>query len=253
MQRQGETKRPSPLRWRGAGAEGPPAYTFSKGFTLTELLVVITILLVLAALLFPVFNRAKTSANLSKCEGQLRQVAIAMHMYRDDQNGQLWLEYMDQTGGYTTAGRFRYPWNDWLALEPYLKTGNLVWCPVPHPHEIYVRDNYHVRRWAAAGLAGNDTLTVRHAFDPEPGRIVAYCASHTIDELDRPEPRDAAYAMMWKGNYVVAREDGSTKIVPSSALKVSYLWADGQWHDEQEKYAFQAWVFPGEPWPPNRS
>ena len=223
-----------------------------RGFTLIELLVVVGILVLLAALLFPILGRAKSHANVSKCQSQLRQVALAMQMYRSDHDGAAWLEYSDQTGGYTTAGRYSFPWNNWKALASYLKDGKLVWCPVPHSHEIYVRDLYKVRSWTPAGMDTTGSLRTRYTFEPEPGRVVAYCPSHTSDDLDRRPPDDTGHSMMWKGDYVVTREDGGTKIVPSSALKVSYLWADGQWHDSPEKYSFQAWVFPGEPWPPQR-
>lgn len=54
-----------------------------RGFTLIELLVVIAIIAILAAILFPVFSRAKESAKVTKCLAQMRQLAAAVMMYAD--------------------------------------------------------------------------------------------------------------------------------------------------------------------------
>jgi len=53
-------------------------------FTLIELLVVIAILAVLAAILLPVFARARDRARQAACQSNLRQIGIAMAMYRQD-------------------------------------------------------------------------------------------------------------------------------------------------------------------------
>jgi prepilin-type N-terminal cleavage/methylation domain-containing protein/prepilin-type processing-associated H-X9-DG protein len=56
----------------------------NKGFTLIELLVVIAIIAILAAILFPVFGRAKASAKASVCLSNQGQLARAMNMYLSD-------------------------------------------------------------------------------------------------------------------------------------------------------------------------
>jgi prepilin-type N-terminal cleavage/methylation domain-containing protein/prepilin-type processing-associated H-X9-DG protein len=55
-----------------------------KGFTLIELLVVIAIIAILAAILFPVFARAREKARQSTCTSNQRQIAAAMLMYAQD-------------------------------------------------------------------------------------------------------------------------------------------------------------------------
>src|SRR5271170_3289731 len=56
----------------------------SYGFTLIELLVVIAIIAILAALLLPALAAAKMSAMQTKCENNLRQLAIQANMYDSD-------------------------------------------------------------------------------------------------------------------------------------------------------------------------
>lgn len=57
------------------------------GFTLIDLLVVIGIIAVLAATLFPVFAKARSKAQQTKCLSNLRQMGIALGMYVDDHEG----------------------------------------------------------------------------------------------------------------------------------------------------------------------
>ena len=55
-----------------------------KGFTLIEILVVIAIIAILAAILFPVFSRARAKARQATCASNLKQLAMAMEMYTTD-------------------------------------------------------------------------------------------------------------------------------------------------------------------------
>jgi prepilin-type N-terminal cleavage/methylation domain-containing protein len=59
-----------------------------RGFTLLEVMVSVSIILLLAALLYPVAQMAKAAAKRSVATSNLRQLALAANMYRADNNGE---------------------------------------------------------------------------------------------------------------------------------------------------------------------
>jgi general secretion pathway protein G len=66
-----------------------PCRRASRAFTLVELLTVIGIIAVLAAILFPVFATARAKARQTTCVSNLKQIGLAVQMYAQDYDGQL--------------------------------------------------------------------------------------------------------------------------------------------------------------------
>jgi len=97
-----------------------------KGFTLIELLVVIAIIAILAAILFPVFARAREKARQTSCLSNVKQIALAALMYAGD-----WDETMPCGYGGTLADSlWAAPYAPFaVRLMPYVKSVKLFQCP----------------------------------------------------------------------------------------------------------------------------
>lgn len=95
----------------------------TSGFTLIELLVVIAIIALLAAILFPVFGRARENARRSSCQSNMRQMGLALHQYIQDFD-----EYLPR--GRTYVGPGTTDWVPWqFALQPYVANIQIFRCP----------------------------------------------------------------------------------------------------------------------------
>lgn len=98
-----------------------------SGFTLIELLVVIAIIAILAAILFPVFARAKKAAHAKACYGNIKTFGHAMLLYADDWAGALppcvQREYVSEAPDYPSARTGR------KVLWPYIRSKAAYRCP----------------------------------------------------------------------------------------------------------------------------
>lgn len=103
-------------------------FTTRRGFTLIELLVVIAIIAILAAILFPVFARARAKSQQTQCLSNIKQLGTATIMYASDYD-QLLPQWVD------TANQAAKPspetacltWD--TAIEPYTKSQQILVCP----------------------------------------------------------------------------------------------------------------------------
>jgi prepilin-type N-terminal cleavage/methylation domain-containing protein/prepilin-type processing-associated H-X9-DG protein len=109
--------------------------TYRTGFTLIELLVVIAIIAILAAILFPVFAQAREKARQGSCLSNMKQMALAVHMYTQDYD-EILPPYNDAVFDFGNpdpatrkksdgAWRTNYLW----CLQPYIKNQQIQACP----------------------------------------------------------------------------------------------------------------------------
>lgn len=102
-----------------------------QGFTLIELLVVIAIIAILAAILFPVFARAREKARQSSCLSNVKQQMTSIVMYAQDYDENMPLtytrvgSYFMPMGGLHSSGYL--PWI--VSVMPYVKNTQVFTCP----------------------------------------------------------------------------------------------------------------------------
>lgn len=92
----------------------------ASGFTLIELLVVIAIIGILAAILFPVFARARENARRSTCQSNLKQIGLAYEQYKND-NDSIW----PAADSYINSEYYSWP----TIIQPYVKNAQIFACP----------------------------------------------------------------------------------------------------------------------------
>ncbi|MCE5238073.1 prepilin-type N-terminal cleavage/methylation domain-containing protein [bacterium] len=134
-----------------------------RGFTLIELLVVIAIIAILAAILFPVFAKAREKARQSSCLSNTKQLILGVLQYAQD---------YDETLPYYRVVSAAYPsvWYDrdnsaandrhfWMeGVEPYLKNTQVLSCP--SQGNLTSSGGKLLPQYAYNGVAGGQRLAV---------------------------------------------------------------------------------------------
>jgi prepilin-type N-terminal cleavage/methylation domain-containing protein/prepilin-type processing-associated H-X9-DG protein len=133
--------------------------TTPRAFTLIELLVVIAIIAILAAILFPVFARAREKGQTSACLSNCRQIGMACMQYADDNGDRLPL-----TGHHGIA-------ESWInTIQPYIQSKLINRCPSdtsinwerPVPGDTDVRSSsYALNHWLSGELKYTRRSSVR--------------------------------------------------------------------------------------------
>jgi prepilin-type N-terminal cleavage/methylation domain-containing protein/prepilin-type processing-associated H-X9-DG protein len=101
-----------------------------KGFTLIEILVVIAIIAILAAFLFPVFATARAAANKTSCLSNLKQIGAAVLMYTQDYDDTYPRDASNCRAGNRTVlcSKGNPDWRIEAKIEPYVKAPKIYLC-----------------------------------------------------------------------------------------------------------------------------
>ena len=119
------------------------------GFTLIELLIVIAIIGILTAILFPVFARARESARRASCQSNLKQIGLGIQMYVQDND-----DKFPRGGNPDFAATEGAGWAETLA--PYLKNTQIYQCPSePQSQQLpELYTDYYMNIWLVCQSRG---------------------------------------------------------------------------------------------------
>jgi len=169
-------------------------FTKRKGFTLIELLIVIAIISILAAILFPVFAKARESARRASCLSNLKQMGLGMMMYVQDYDGKYFARayYAGKSPGDgnfssdTLLGSWMPPLSSvtsdqtWL-LAPYIKNRQIFVCPSFGGFRVNTQESpYGYAYNLVAGYPkeyANAGETLSESTIEEPARMIAFIDS----------------------------------------------------------------------------
>jgi len=158
-----------------------------RGFTLIELLVVIAIIAILAAILFPVFAKAREKARQTSCLSNVKQLGLGVVMYAQDYDEKLpihcpgWPEY-DGTNRHACWGGM---------IFPYVKNSQIFGCPsFPRDANMGGQSNWTGAVYPAIprSYGWNFALnTVKMGTLVYPAELIAIADSRNNDKADRED------------------------------------------------------------------
>lgn len=223
-----------------------------QAFTLIELLVVIAIIAILAAILFPVFARARDRARLATCQSNLRQIGLALALYRqdyDDVNARFRFcpDRADDPlcQNLSSGGEFTGPGEIWWApydnsvpndspgpyphyrpglLQPYVRNTQIFKCPADAGRQVGYAMSYITGgpMGKPDSAVANPTVFFVWEHLPGPG-----CTGDGGDPiLPEEDAEHLHYPIRHSGGSVFLRYDGSVRWYPPSRLKRADFLSD---------------------------
>ena len=187
-----------------------------KAFTLIELLVVVAIISLLAAILFPVFARARENARRSSCLSNLKQIGLGVMMYTQDYDERLPASSVSSAPIKPTFSAY---------VQPYIKSTQLFVCPsssAPANGNSYGYNYYFL---AYDAISGGVSLA----------QIQTPAETVMVTDKDDSSTRDFDYPpSLWRFNGGTSSTSATTSpgyqygnVDPKHLEGANVIWCDG--------------------------
>ena len=208
-----------------------------KGFTLIELLVVIAIISILAAILFPVFARARENARRTSCMNNLKQMGLGVMQYVQDYDEKYPPGFRSTTqappNGVSWTGATSTVWYWQQTIFPYVKSNQLYVCPSSKYNTTIPVNGHYGANWVV--LTYNPSTT-----NPVVGMASVTAPASTYLIMDagasllQPKPNSstlasnssvtapAAYSWYLPGSKKFVEANGGTSPTLSSPFNTDY-------------------------------
>lgn len=190
-----------------------------KGFTLIELLVVIAIIAILAAILFPVFARAREKARQNSCLSNAKQMGLGIMMYAQDYD-EHYNHYRHELPGnrsfqwqptYDSQGNVAYEG----MIYPYIKNLQIFKCPSDSSIRYCYGWNYSYLGWpGSGGTHATAASTMAEVTHPAETIMVAETKDSTVSYAPRDENTRTTLTLVYNAPF--RHNEGS-----------NYVFADG--------------------------
>jgi len=195
------------------------------GFTLIELLVVIAIISILAAILFPVFARARENARRASCMSNLKQIGLGVMMYVQDYDEDYPLNWQSKVSmgapwttlsskaDFTSSSSVFWP----LFIQPYTKSEQVFYCPSSTYDSSGTYGNYGVNRIILKdGSSTATALSMAAVPSPATTYMIMDAGIYRLNPTDIKGPGAAC-------NYLPGTGPGSAVNLPAMSCALSGL------------------------------
>ena len=200
-------------------------------FTLIELLVVIAIIAILAAILFPVFARARENARRSSCQSNLKQIALGIKQYVQD---------YDEKFPLAVYGSYPDGWGE--STQPYLKSTQIYQCPSePTGPNASPGDEGYNDYFYNAALSWNGKTNPNTLYDSSVSEAALQFSSLTVMAGDGGQDAQNSGRSATRSNGAGCTGHGNLNrpnVLGTAASKVSDFCGGGQRHLEGLNVAF---------------